>query len=413
MSAKKRSVAKREYGKRVFAVGEEITNDTRVTHLNNNDLIVGASGRGKTGGYVIPNIQNIDGSMVVSDTKGQLKRRFEDELKEKGYKVYTLDLLNPHKSNSYNPVAYIRKHKDGRYREQDIITLAKAICPRLDMVEAVWDLCAQNYMEFLIGFCLEAEAEEDHNMLRVAELHRMYNQTNGDIPFLEWTMEHPESFSAKKLKELKANQSAERMWASVMGFVNVDLEIFSFAEARILFGSNDFDIADLGRKKSVLFINVSDTDRAFDGILNLFYTQALQVLCAEADVKKDGRLDVPVRMILDDFAAGARIPDFDKLMSVIRSRDISVSIILQSLSQLETLYSHAMSLTIVDNCDHILYLGSRDMETARYVANYAGKTPEAILTMPTDKAYLIRPGEKARLVQKIVPYSTVSDFQPV
>jgi type IV secretion system protein VirD4 len=180
----------------------------------------------------------------------------------------------------------------------------------------------------------------------------------------------------------------------------------------MLFGGNSFNIADLGREKTVLFINVSDTDRAFDSIVNIFYTQALQVLCAEADSKADGRLAVPVRMILDDFAASARIPDFDKLMSVIRSREISVSIILQSLSQLDTLYDRAMSLTIINNCDNILYLGGKDMETANFVANFAGKTPEAILSMERDKAYLIRTGEKARLVQKIAPYSTVEDYEP-
>ena len=348
----------------------------------------------------------------MSDTKRQLKKRFGKTLQAKGYKVYTLDLVEPEKSGRYNPLSYIRKNKDGSYREKDIVTLSRVICPMLDKKEPVWDMCAQNYMEFLIGFCLEAESDKDHNLIRVAELHRMYNQPNGDIPFLEWVMDHPESFAAKKYTEMKANQKADKMWASIMGFVNSDLEPFCYKEAEKLFGGNGINIEDLGRDKTVLFINVSDTDRAFDCIVNIFYTQALQVLCAEADANADGKLAVPVRMILDDFAASACIPDFDKLMSVIRSRDISVSIILQSLSQLDTLYDRAMSLTIINNCDNILYLGGKDMETANFVANFAGKTPEAILSMPKDKAYLIRTGEKARLVQKITPYSTVGDYEP-
>ena len=412
MADKTRAAKRRVYGKRVFAVGEEITNDTRISGLNNNDLIIGTAGRGKTGGYVIPNIQCIDGSLVVSDTKRQLYKRFGRDLKGKGYKVYTLDLVEPENSCSFNPLSYIRRRKDGRIREQDIITLSRVICPFLDMREPIWDMCAQNYMEFLIGFCLETEQECDQNMITVAELHRRYNQINGDIPFIEWVMDHPDSFASKKYKELKANQNAEKMWASVMGFVNIDLEPFSFKESELLFKENSFDIAELGRNKTVLFINTSDTDRAFDNIANIFYTQAMQVLCAEADSKPDGRLEVPVRLILDDFAAGSRIPDFDKLISVIRSRDISVSIILQSLSQLDTLYDHSMSVTVVDNCDNILYLGGRDMETARFVANAAGRTPESVFSMPIDKAYLIRGGEKARLVQKIVPYSTVDDYEP-
>ena len=114
-----------------------------------------------------------------------------------------------------------------------------------------------------------------------------------------------------------------------------------------------------------------------------------------------------MRMILDDFASGSTIPDFDKVISVIRSRDISVSLIIQSISQLETLYDHPTSVTIINNCDNILYLGSQDKETAEYIAYRAAKLPESILAMPRNKAYLIRSGEKARIVDKIEPYSTV------
>lgn len=404
--------ANRHYGYRILAEGIQVSNDTRISGCNNNDIVCGNSGSGKTGGYVIPNIQNIDGSLIVSDTKRQLERRFRTQLMAKGYTVYTLDLVSPMDSCVYNPLAGIRQYPNGSYREQDILSLAHLLCPITDHTEPIWDLSAAAYVAFLIAYCLEAEPPEDRNLLHVAELHRQFAQPDGDIPFLEWTFYHPESFAAKKYQEIKANRTAEKMFASIVGFVNVCLAPYSFQEAAHIFaGSNCFDIKELGRKKTVLFLNTSDTDRTYDRLANIFYSQALQQLCTEADSHEDGRLTVPVRLIMDDFASSAVIPDFDKIISVIRSRDISVSLIIQSLSQLESMYTPAVSRTILNNCDHILYLGSQDTETAAYIAARAVRTPESILCMPRSKAYLITYGEKARLVDKIAPYSTAAQTE--
>ena len=139
----------------------------------------------------------------------------------------------------------------------------------------------------------------------------------------------------------------------------------------------------------------------------MFHTQALHLLCSLADSNPDGKLEVPVRLILDDFASSARIPDFDKIISVIRSREISVSIILQSLTQLESLYISPVATTIINNCDHLLYLGSQDMYTASYVGHRIGKLPESVLAMPRDLAVLISGGEMGKVVKKIMPYSTL------
>ena len=413
---RKDSMAKknaRNYGERIFAQNETITNDTRLSGLNNNDLIIGKSGGGKTGGYVIPNIQRIDGSLIVTDTKGQLARRFSKELENKGYRVSTIDFVDPLRSCGYNPMSFIRRYEDGSYREQDVLSLAKLICPPMSRKDdPIWDHCANLYVAFLIAYCLEIEDPEDQNLITVAELHRNFSSPRGHLPFADWAEENPDSFAAKKYKELEANRVAEKMWASIVGFVNADLEPFDFKEARNIFAAEEsFDLSRIGREKTVLFINILDTDRSIDALVNIVYAQALQVLCAQADANPDGRLDIPVRIIMDDFAAGACLPDFDKTISIIRSRDISVSVILQSISQLDTMYEHAASLTILNNCDTILYMGSQDKDTADYVAYRAMKTPEAIFTMPRDMVYLIRSGERARLVPKIVPYSTVDDYE--
>lgn len=163
------------------------------------------------------------------------------------------------------------------------------------------------------------------------------------------------------------------------------------------------DFRSLGRRKIALFINVSDTDRSNDKLLNLLYSQALHELCDSADCSPDGRLKVPVRFIMDDFAANAVIPDFDKVISVIRSREIYVSLILQSLSQLDSMYGKDRAMTIINNCDSCLYLGGQDVETARYIAVKANKTAD---TIPIDAALLFVRGQKP---QQVTKYSLEED----
>lgn len=402
----------KRYGNRVFAVNESITDDTRITGLNNNDLIIGTSGTGKTGGYVIPALQNVSGSLVVSDTKGQLYKHFGEELKGKGYNVVVLDFTDPSKSCGYNPLRYVRRRKNGSINEQDVLTISRVLSPMMTKDDPIWDMCAAGYIAFLISFCLEADAPEVHNMANVCETRRRFSQRNGELLFEGWVENHPSSFAAKKYYELLANRKAEKMWSSIEGFVSSHLEIFNCSDMDDIFNrEDDFDLNRLGTEKTVIFVNQSDRDRAFDKVINLFHTQVLQTMCTQADANPDGRLKVPVRMILDDFASGSTIPDFDKVISVIRSRDISVSLIIQSLTQLETLYDHPTSITIVNNCDNILFLGGQDRETAEYIAYRAIKTTESVLMMPRDSAYLIRSGERAKLVKKIVPYSTCKDFE--
>ena len=394
--------------KRILAQGISVSNDTRATGLNNNDLIIGSSGSGKTGGYVIPNLQNISGSIVVSDTKGQLCRMFGRELRAKGYNVRTVDMVNPANSCGYNPLRGIRKYADGKYREQDVLTIANIIMPTRDSHEPFWEKAAAGYIAFLIAFCMDFLPPEEQNMLTVCDLHDKYISHSGELMFTKAVKDRPDTFAARKYRQITGTAGSDKMWSSILEFANRALEPYTFNEAKHIFGNPDsFDIADLGRKKTVLFLNVSDTDRTFDHIVTIFHTQALQILCSEADANPDGRLKVPVRLIMDDFATSAKLPDFDKTISVIRSREISVSIILQSLTQLETLYSHAEAVTIINNCDHLLYLGCQEPETAQFIGYRVSKTPSTVLNMPRDSMILVTNGEQAQTVKKIVPYSTM------
>lgn len=409
MSTNKTNITNRQehYGKRILAKDITVSNDTWETLKNNNDVIVGSSGSSKTLGYCLPNILMNTGSMVVTDTKGNLYKKTRRSLEARGIKTRVLDLVNPAESCGYNPLDYIRRYPDGSVREQDILTVTNAICPVLDTHEAIWDQCAASQLAFYISYCIEALPKSEHNMITVAELHRAFTKPNGFLGFSKWLNSHKDSFAYKKYCELNAMSSAEKMTASVYGFINQYLAPFDFKEAKQIFSRNEaqnFDIRSLGTTPTVLFVNVSDTDRSYDRIYSMFMSQALFVLCQEADMKDSGHLDVPTRFIFDDFTAyNNAIADFDKTISIVRSRDISISIILQSIQQLETAYGQAKSSVILDSCDTMLYLGTSNIRSAEYIGTKAFQPADVILTMPNDKAYLCVKGQKALLVDKNLP----------
>lgn len=315
-------------GGRVLAVGRYVSDDDLASGMNHNDLIIGCSGSGKTGGYVISNIRRGHGSMVITDTKGQLYHRLGKELEDAGYKVYLLDFVNSEYSMGYNPLEYIRKKPAGLqngqngqrgsvYCTSDIVSMAHILCPvRQDDREPFWQQSAQTVVAFLIAFVLEALVPEEHNMISVVNLFRELGVPSGRKAIEQWCNDNPYSFAAKK------------------------------------YG---------------MFCGIYDADHT----------------------RPTGRLPVPVRSILDDFAANAYIENFDKPISVIRSRNISVSVILQNMPQLYSLYSEADASTILNNCDHILYLGGQDVTTAEYVGLRANRTAENVLLMPCHKASLV------------------------
>ena len=392
-------------GERIFAPEVTVSNDTRQTGLNNNDLIIGGSGSGKTGGYIYNLLRNPYGSMIVSDTKGLLHRMFAERLKEMGYKVHVLDFVNPSKSVVYNPLSYIRRNSIGEPNEADIAKLANIIMPKLDESEPFWEMAATRYIGILIGYVLEAEVLEGQTMAAVCRAHRRLSSKEGRSNFERWADRNPESYAARKYRQMIQSMNAEKMWNSIMEFVNQGLDKFDYKEYALIWdGIDTLDIAKIGHEKTVLFLNSSDNDKSMHVMCNLFTTQAMQVLLAEADKMEDGRLPVPCRLILDDFAAAARIEDFDNLISIIRSREISVSIIIQSLSQLNHMYSKDRANTILNNCAHVLYLSGKDRDTMQYVADYLNQTVHSVLKLSRDKAVFIEEGAQARVVSKLIPY---------
>lgn len=394
---------------RILSRDYTVSGDTWATHLNNNDLIVGPSGAGKTRGYVKPNLLQGGESYIVADPKGSLLSEVGPVLEQQGYRVMSIDFCDLSGSYGYNPLDYIRGEREGgRYNQQDVATIASALCPLECQKDPYWDHAAQMYCAAMIGYVLECLPREEHTLEYVAKLLPLMADggpnrlSTLERLFEELRMERPDSFVLQKYDLFRSIKVADRMDASIRGILAGRLSPLTFDDAARLFSKPDrVDFAALGREKTAVFLSVSDTDRSMDKLVNLFYTQAMQALCRSADRDyPDHRLKVPVRFILDDFATNTVIPDFDNLTSVIRSREIAVSVIIQSLTQLEGLYGQAKAITIVNNCDHCLYLGGQDTETARYFSAKVNKTVDSVLSLPLDAAYLFVRGQKARRVEK-------------
>ena len=422
---------KEKYSYRYLGDGFKVSNDTRETHLNNNDLIVGSSGSSKTGSIVYAQLKSLkDSSLIVADTKGRLAKMFSEELNCKGYNIKTLDFVNPENSDvTYNPLDYIRRDELGNYREQDIAKLAACLVPLEYHHEAFWPMSARTVLEFAVAFTLMALPEENHNM-RIVESIIGKLMVNDRKYFEPWISEHYNTLAASRYIQIQGMRTADKTIASIFAIVNNAIKSFAYKEYRVIFQPyynslrtkeeweenpfviDDFDVderrldfSSLGKEKTVLFLNISDSDHSLDDVVNLFYAQALQGLMSEADAQDDGQLNVPVRIIMDDFASSAIIPDFDKLISVVRSRDIWLTLCIQSFTQLETLYSHSQAMTVINNCDHIVYLGSNDMQSAQFIGTRALKTPEAILCTDRQKEFILEAGKPVSLVNKIPSYS--------
>ena len=412
---------------RILAEGVTVSNDTWATQLNNNDLIIGPTGAGKTRGYVKPNLLQANESVIVTDTKGNLVYEVGPFLRREGYRVLHLDFTNlrgafsagpvraGHDADSadrtghdagpvsigYNPFDFVRRDpKTGDCSEQDVMRIADILCPMEDPTQPFWDYAAKMVLSSLIAYVLTALPEEQHTLEYVLELVSELQTGLVDELMTELSDRRPNCMAVRKYRAYRSTQKAEKMFASICGILAEKLDPVSFDGAlEMLVKPERICFREIGSAKTAVFLTVSDTDRSMDKLVTLFYTQAMQELCSFADHCPGSALPVPVRLYLDDFATNCRIPDFDNLISVIRSRGIAVSVILQNLTQLESLYGQAKAMTIAGNCDHIVYLGGQDPATARYIATLATRTVDTIMRLPVGRICVFERGQRARMAQ--------------
>lgn len=382
----------RDTSYRILADGITTSNDTWRTHINNNTLIVGPSGAGKSRGYVQPNILKAEGSIVVTDTKGDLYGKSLSKLISKGYDVQQIDFTDCARSTiGYNPLDFVALDGNDLPNEEQIMTIATSICPIEDTKEPFWDYATQKVIASYIGYAITYLPKEESNLRKVFELSEL--DTDGRYAKLlaEATINNPDDFAYRQYAVIRAGESADKMIGSIRGLVGEKLSTYRIKGIEKLFTMKKrIDFKSIRHRKTALFVHVSDTDRSKDQLLALFYNQLFNELIADRNTAKES---YPIHAILDDFACQARIPDFDNLISVIRSRNIYASLIVQSLAQLTKIYGRSASV-ITENCDTICYLGGNDVDTARWIGMRVNKPAYAILTMPVDDMLIIQRGKE-------------------
>lgn len=393
--------------------------DTWKTGVNNNILIFGPSGSGKTRHYVKPNIMTSHESMIISDTKGTLYEELGPLLRQHGFTVHNINFTALSGSDGYNPLNYIRC--DGYWNEQDILTLSHCLIEDWHSNDPYWCHAARQYLACMISYVLETMSPEKRTLKEVMRLLSVMDGEKFPALIEESSLLYPRSTTALRYRAFRGIAKAEKMDASIRGIISTNLDPLCFDQACALYcRDRQIDFAELGRKKCAVFLTISDTDRSMDKLANIFMTQALQILMRSADHDyPEHRLPIPVRFYLDDFASNMYIPDFDKIISVVRSREISISVILQSLTQLNSLYGKDRAATILNNCDRQLYLGGQDLDTAEYISHRANKPMEQILAMPVDHAWLFTRGQKPVMTEKYdissleaELYASPSDAEP-
>lgn len=410
---------RRTFGNRILGKNFYASNDTRETRRNNNDMVLGSPGCNKTGGIVSPSVLEAEHSMVVCDTKGLMHRKYKKYLEQKGFRVETIDFVRPERSASYNPLDYIERYEyegEESYKEADVNRMVDVLLPYDKNSDEFWRDSAKLVIISLIAFVLEKLPRNEQNFGSVYELYtEMIDEVERkheakqdiDVSFFEGLgAEDGDSYAYKIYRMYKRYVVADRTWVCICAFVNtVFMYTISKETKKMLCNTETLDLADVGREKMIMFVNTPDMDRSNSRIINIFFTQLFQCLKNEADSREDGRLRVPVRVILDDFAANVKIADFDKIISVVRSRDIFITIILQSLKQLEIAYSAAEADTIMNNCDQWVYLGGGSPEMISTLAQKAGCLPETIGNMDYNHEWIFIRGEKPRLIEKEPAYA--------
>lgn len=384
---------------------------------NLNRLLVGPSGSGKTSQLVADIADMLDNneSMVIADTKKSLYKMIASDLEEKGYDVNLIDFVSPENSTiGYNPLDTIHINSEGEINHLDINSLSDILVPLDEPRDSFWVNSARDITGAAIGYVMETFNGRDKDFYSALEvLSKIIRADKNDDSPLEFLKRHNrgyyDSYSAIRYRSFSSVIKAENTWACVKNFASAYVTKFMTKEYKKLFGNDEkLDFKQLGRNKSVLFLNLSDTDRSTDRIVSLFYSQLFRTLVEEADGRPEGKLAVPVHIFLDDFASNTVISDFDKLISTVRSRQISVSLLIQSLSQLETIYTHPQALTIINNCGEMIFLGGTDFDTVNYVAARCAVTPERIMALPRDKVICLEDGKRGEIFDRIPPYSALS-----
>ena len=347
---------------------------------NKNILIVGGSGSGKTRFFVKPNLMQMHSSYVVTDPKGTIVIECGKMLKDNGYDLKILNTINFKKSMKYNPFSYIKNEKDVLKFVETLVANTQGSGAKEDF----WVKAEKLYYTALVGYIMTQLPENERNMSTLLYLVNNSQASEQDenfknpvdLRFEELEKKEPNNFAVGQYKKFKL--ASGETTKSILISCATRLSPFDIPALKELTEYDDMKLDTLGDKKTALFVIISDTDATFNFLISIMYTQLFNLLCEKADDVYDGRLPVHVRFLLDEFANIGQIPNFDKLIATIRSRELSASIILQTKSQLKSIYKENAD-TIVGNCDTTLFLGGGEETTLKDMSEVLGKETIDIL----------------------------------
>lgn len=363
---------------KVFTQNVRMGLDGRKHRRNLNTVVVGGSGAGKTRFYAKPNLCQANTSFTVLDPKGELLRSTGHLLRQKGYAVRVLDLLNMEKSHCYNPFVYLRDDND----VQRLVTnLFKSTTPKDSQSnDPFWDTAASMLLLALI-FYLKYEAPPDEQnfpmvmeMLRAADVREDCDEYTSPLDelFERLEMREPDHIAVKYYKDYHSGSA--KTLKSIQITLAARLEKFNLSSLAALTATDELNLPSLGEKKVALFALIPDNDTSFNFLVSILYTQLFQQLFYLADHKYGGSLPVPVHFLMDEFSNVSLPEDFSKILAVMRSRNVFVSIILQNVAALKALFEKEWE-SILGNCDEFLYLGGNETSTHKLISeSYLGKS---------------------------------------
>lgn len=372
----------KKYADRVPAQNKILTQnvsvglDSRRHRRNLNTLVCGGSGAGKTRFFAKPNLCQANSSYVVLDPKGELLRDTGNLLSAKGYDIKVLDLINMEKSHCYNPFVYLRSDND---IQRLVTNLFKNTTPKgSQSQDPFWDQAATMLLLALIFYLHYEAPPEEQNFPMVMEMIRAGEVREDDetyksaldILFERLEMRNPEHIALKYYRSYHSGSG--KTLKSIQITLISRLEKFNLESLASITQNDELELWSIGEKKTAVFAIIPDNDSSFSFLVGMLYTQLFQQLYYQADVIHGGRLPVHVHFLMDEFANVALPDEFDKLLSTMRSREISVSIIIQNLAQLKALFEKQWE-SIVGNCDEFLYLGGNEQSTHEYVSKLLGK----------------------------------------
>ena len=350
--------------------------DGRKHRRNLNTLVCGGSGAGKTRFFAKPNLCQANSSYVVLDPKGELLVSTGKLLEAKGYSIRVLDLINMDRSHCYNPFVYLRDDND---IQRLVTNLFKNTTPKgSQSQDPFWDQAATMLLLALVFYLHYEAPPEEQNFPMVMEMIRAGDVREDDdtyksaldILFERLEMRNPEHIALKYYRNYHSGSG--KTLKSIQITLISRLEKFNLDSLASITQNDELELWSLGEQKTAIFAVIPDNDSSFNFLVGMLYTQLFQQLYHQADFIHGGRLPVPVHFLMDEFANVALPDEFDKLLSTMRSREISVSIILQNLAQLKALFEKQWE-SIVGNCDEFLYLGGNEQSTHEYVSKLLGK----------------------------------------